>query len=82
MRRRDRTGLAGDFSNLGHRRITKLLKREGWRVNGKKIHRLKKELALQLRNKTPKHMIRILAVIDTFGRFSPSPSTARYGPND
>jgi len=89
----------------GYRRITVLLKREGWPVNGKKIYRLYKELGLQLRNKTPKRKvkaklredrqpasrpndvwamdflhdqlfdgrkIRILAVIDTFSRFSPA----------
>lgn len=89
----------------GYRRITVLLKREGWAVNGKRIYRLYKELGLQLRNKTPKRKvkaklredrrpasrpndvwamdflhdqlfdgrkIRILAVIDTFSRFSPA----------
>lgn len=87
----------------GYRRITVLLKREGWAVNGKQIYRLYKELGLQLRNKTPKRKvkaklredrqpasgpndvwamdflhdqlfdgrkIRILAIIDTFSRFS------------
>ena len=89
----------------GYLRITVLLKREGWPVNGKKTYRLYKELGLQLRNKTPKRKvkaklredrqpasrpndvwamdflhdqlfdgrkIRILAVIDTFSRFSPA----------
>ena len=89
----------------GYRRITVLLKREGWPVNGKRIYRLYKELGLQLRNKTPKRKveaklrddrrpaarpndiwamdflhdelfdgrkIRILAVVDTFSRFSPA----------
>ncbi len=89
----------------GYRRITVLLKREGWPVNGKRTYRLYKELGLQLRNKTPKRKvkaklredrqpaigpndvwamdflhdqlfdgrkIRILAIIDTFSRFSPA----------
>jgi putative transposase len=89
----------------GYRRITVLLKREGWPVNGKRIYRLYKALGLQLRNKTPKRKvkaklrddrrpatrpndiwamdflhdelfdgrkIRILAVVDTFSRFSPA----------
>jgi len=33
----------------GYRRITVLLKREGWPVNGKKIYRLYKELGLSAR---------------------------------
>ena len=32
----------------GYRRITVLLKREGWPVNGKRIYKLYKELGLQL----------------------------------
>jgi putative transposase len=42
----------------GYRRITVLLKREGWPINGKRTYRLYKELGLQLRNKTPKRMVK------------------------
>lgn len=42
----------------GYRRITVLLKREGWPVNGKRIYKLYKELGLQLRNKTPKRKVK------------------------
>ena len=34
----------------GYRRIHVLLRREGWAVNQKRVHRLYKELGLQLRN--------------------------------
>ena len=97
--------LAETRVRCGYRRITVLLKREGWAVTGKRLYRLYKELGLQLRNKTPKRKvkaklcedrqpasgpkdvwamdflhdqlfggrkIRILAVIDTFSRFSPA----------
>jgi putative transposase len=42
----------------GYCRIQLLLKREGWPVNAKRIHRLYKELGLQLRNKGPKRRVR------------------------
>jgi len=38
----------------GYRRIHVLLRREGWRVNAKRVWRLYREMGLQLRNKTPK----------------------------
>ena len=41
----------------GYRRIHVLLKREGWRVNAKRIYRLYTEEGLQLRNKTPKRKV-------------------------
>jgi putative transposase len=40
--------LAGSRPRYGCRRIELLLKREGWRANHKRIHRLYKELGLQL----------------------------------
>jgi putative transposase len=40
--------------SYGYRRITVLLKREGWRVNAKRIYRLYKEDGLGLRRKRPK----------------------------
>ena len=42
----------------GYRRVHVLLRREGWDVNQKKVHRLYKELGLQLRNKTPKRRVK------------------------
>jgi putative transposase len=42
----------------GYRRVHVLLRREGWRVNPKRIYRLYKELGLQLRNKTPKRRVK------------------------
>ena len=41
----------------GYRRIYVLLRREGWRVNAKRVYRLYTEEGLQLRNKTPKRKV-------------------------
>jgi putative transposase len=35
-----------------------LLRREGWRVNHKRVHRLYREMGLQLRHKTPKRRVK------------------------
>ena len=43
--------------HYGYRRIHVLLRREGWRVNAKRIYRLYCEEGLQLRNKTPKRRV-------------------------
>jgi putative transposase len=89
----------------GYRRVHVLLQRDGWAINVKRVHRLYRELRLQLRNKTPKRRvkaklredrteaqqinetwamnfvhgqlatgrnIRVLTIVDTFGRFSPA----------
>jgi putative transposase len=40
--------------SYGYRRITVLLRREGWRVNAKRTYRLYKEEGLGLRRKRPK----------------------------
>jgi len=42
----------------GYRRIHVLLRREGWRVNPKRVYRLYREMGLQLRNKTPKRRVK------------------------
>ena len=42
----------------GYRRIHVLLRREGWRVNAKRVCRLYREMGLQLRNKTPKRRVK------------------------
>jgi len=70
----------------GYRRIHVLLRREGWKVNAKRIYRLYNEMGLQLRNKTPKRRVKAKLredrrdalqsndtwVMDTFSRFSPA----------
>jgi putative transposase len=42
---------------FGYRRIHVLLRREGWSVNAKRVHRLYSLEGLQLRNKTPKRKV-------------------------
>ena len=42
----------------GYRRVHVLLRREGWRVNAKRVCRLYREMGLQLRNKSPKRKLR------------------------
>ena len=50
--------IAATRVRYGYRRIHVLLRREGWRVNGKRVYRLYRELGLQLRNKTPKRRVK------------------------
>lgn len=111
-RRSDQAGLKQRIKEIaqtrvryGYRRITVLLRRDGWTVNAKRVQRLYREMWLQLRHKTPKRKvkaklrddrrpaverndvwamdflhdqlydgrkIRVLAVIDTFTRYSPA----------
>ena len=47
----------------GYRRIHVLLKREGWRINAKRVHRLYCLEGLQLRNKTPDQPPRVVPLI-------------------
>ena len=42
----------------GYRRVHVQLRREGWDVNHKKVHRIYNELGLQLRNKKPKRRVK------------------------
>ena len=42
----------------GYRRIHVLLLRDGWHVNEKRVHRLYREMGLQLRHKTPKRRVK------------------------
>ena len=42
----------------GYRRVHVVLQREGWIINQKKVRRIYNELALQLRNKTPKRRVK------------------------
>jgi putative transposase len=46
--------IAATRVRYGYRRIHVLLRREGWRVNAKRVCRLCREMGLQLRNKSPK----------------------------
>jgi len=39
-------------------RIHVLLRREGWRVNAKRVYRLYREMGLQIRHKTPKRRVK------------------------
>ncbi len=64
-RRLDQAGLKMRIKELaatrvryGYRRIHVLLRREGWKINHKRTHRLYRELGLQLRNKTPKRKVK------------------------
>jgi putative transposase len=41
-----------------YRRIHVLLRREGWRVNAKRVYRLYREMGLQIRHKTPKRRVK------------------------
>ena len=43
--------LALKWPRFGYRRITALLRRDGWRVNVKRVHRLWKAEGLQIRRK-------------------------------
>jgi putative transposase len=43
--------LAGSRVRYGYRRLTVLLRREGWKVNAKRVYRLYREEALQVRTK-------------------------------
>jgi putative transposase len=50
--------IAATRVRYGYRRIHVLLRRDGWRVNPKRVYRLYRELGLQLRNKTPKRRVK------------------------
>ena len=50
--------IAATRVRYGYRRIQVLLRREGWRVNPKRVYRLYREMGLQLRNKTPKRRVK------------------------
>ena len=45
--------IAATRVRYGYRRIHVLLRREGWRVNAKRVYRLYREMGLQLRHETP-----------------------------
>ncbi len=51
---KDMVALATQFGRYGYRRVTKLLHREGWRVNHKRIERLWRQEGLKVPQKQPK----------------------------
>ena len=48
------TKLASDYGRYGYRRITALLRREGWRVNHKRVERLWRREGLKVPQRQPK----------------------------
>ena len=50
--------IAATRVRYGYRRIHVLLRREGWRVNAKRVYWLYREMGLQLRHKTPKRRVK------------------------
>ena len=42
----------------GYRRVHVQLRREGWEINHKKVHRVYTELGMQLRNRSPKRRVK------------------------
>ena len=48
------TELAGEYGRYGYRRITALLKSEGWRVNHKRVERIWRQEGLKVPKKQPK----------------------------
>lgn len=46
--------LAGEYGRYGYRRITALLKRDGWRVNVKRVYRIWRREGLKVPTKQPK----------------------------
>ena len=52
--RADILRLAGQYGRYGYRRITALLKIEGWRVNHKRVERIWRQEGLKVPKKQPK----------------------------
>lgn len=51
---RDMIRLASQYGRYGYRRVTALLRREGWRVNHKRVERLWRQEGLKVPQKQPK----------------------------
>ena len=56
--------LAATRIHYGHRRLHILLRREGWDVNAKRIHRIYREEPLSLPTKTPKRRVSCRTRVD------------------
>ena len=52
--RKDIIRLAGKYGRYGYRRITALLRAEGWNVNHKRVERIWREEGLKVPSKQPK----------------------------
>jgi putative transposase len=59
--------LAGEWPTYGYRRLTAMLRREGWRVNGKRVRRVMAELGL--RRKAPARRVRTTDSAHAFPRY-------------
>ena len=46
--------LASEYGRYGYRRVTALLRREGWQVNHKRVERLWRQEGLKVPQKQPK----------------------------
>jgi putative transposase len=66
LRRRLRE-LAGTHVRYGYRRLTVLLRREGWHVNAKRIYRLYRQEDLIVRSKQRRKMARRQRIVTTAG---------------
>jgi putative transposase len=65
--RRALARLAGRWPTYGYRRLTAMLRREGWRVNGKRVRRVMAELGL--RGKAPARRVRTTDSAHAFPRY-------------
>ena len=64
--------LATQYGRYGYRRVTELLRREGWQVNHKRIERLWRREGLRVPRKQPKRR-RVLLGGDYFRECQPDP---------
>ena len=69
--------LAGEYGRYGYRRITAMLRMEGWRVNHKRVERIWRQEGLKVPIKQPKRgrlwlndgrAIRMLTIVDEYTR--------------
>ena len=65
--RQDSERLAGAWPTYGYRRLTALLRREGWAVNGKRVRRVMAELGL--RGRPPARRVRTTDSAHPFPRY-------------
>jgi putative transposase len=59
--------LAGEWPTYGYRRLTAMLRREGWQVNGKRVRRVMAELGIQ--GKAPARRVRTTDSAHAFPRY-------------
>ncbi len=63
--------LASDYGRYGYRRVTALLRREGWAVNHKRVERLWRQEGLKVPQKQPKRR-RLWLADGSFVRLRPA----------